>query len=91
MFEQAPGLTGGFTASTTRHSAPTPSNVFKTSIVDFPTRSTMAIADDQHDGYDLHRGEHPPEFEDLFDGETIESIPAQLTFSSTFTVDAWGR
>jgi hypothetical protein len=26
----------------------------------------------------------------LFDGEIIESIPAQITFSSTFTVDAWG-
>jgi hypothetical protein len=92
MFEQVPGLgrrVYGFYDET--FSPDTPSNVFKTSIVDFPdqidygdswttsTTVTTSIA-----------VSIPPEFEDLFDGETIESIPAQLTFSSTFTVDAWG-
>jgi hypothetical protein len=92
MFEQVQGLGrrvyGFYDAA---FSPDTPSNVFNTPIVDFPDQIDYGDTWTTSTSFTTSIAVGiPPELGDLSDGETIESIPAQLTFSSTFTVDAWG-
>lgn len=83
MFDQVPGLgrkVYGF--YDLEFSADTPSNVFNPPIIDFPDQINY--------GDTWNTSTMISTMISLLDPEVFDSIPTQLTFSSTFKVDAWG-
>ncbi len=96
MFEQVPGLgrrVYGFYDA--KFSPGTPANVFNASIVDFPDQInygdswTTSATITTSIGIDIPIPPDP-EDPDAGLGDEFFEIPAQITFTSTFNVDAWG-
>jgi len=92
FFEQVPGVGrkvyGFYDAA---FSPDTPANVFRTPIVDFPDQISYLDSWTTTATFNTSIAVTvPPELGEFFDPGSIESIPAQITMTSTFKVDAWG-